>query len=249
VVVQEGDGSDPPVVLVHGGMDRSSSFGRVARKLTDVPLTRYDRRGYGRSIGAPVGPLGQHVDDLLAVIGERPAVVFGHSIGGVVGLVAAERRPDMVRAVLAYEAPMPWLPWWRRAAEPPLPHGAPGADDEAEAFMRRMVSDHIWERLPSRTRADRRAVGEALRADLRSLHTLEPPFDAAAITVPVLSAAGSETSPAHRRAAEELAAGLPRGYFELVEGADHGVHLSAPGAAADLVRELRGLADGPMVRR
>jgi pimeloyl-ACP methyl ester carboxylesterase len=245
VLVQDGDGTDPPVVLVHGGMDRSSSFGRVVRKLPDVPLVRYDRRGYGRSVEVPVGPLTRHVDDLLAVIGRRPAVVFGHSVGGVIALIAAQRRPDLVLAVLSYESPMPWLPWWPRDPTRPLPAGAPGADDEAEAFMRRMVGDRIWERLPARTRADRRAEGEALRADLRSLHTLEPAYDASAITVPVLSAAGTESSRTQRRAAEELATALPRGYFELVEGADHGVHLSRPGAAAELVLELRALALGP----
>ena len=62
-VRDEEDG--PLVVLVHGAMDRASSFGRVGRRLPDVPLVRYDRRGYGRSQpGAAVGLAG-HAGDLL----------------------------------------------------------------------------------------------------------------------------------------------------------------------------------------
>lgn len=72
VVRQSGDGSVPPVVLVHGGMDRSTSFGRVARQLSDVPLTRYDRRGYGRSSAGSAPSLADHVDDLIEVIGDTP---------------------------------------------------------------------------------------------------------------------------------------------------------------------------------
>ena len=73
----------------------------------------YDRRGYGRSVG--VGPpfgVDEQVEDLVAVIDGRPAIVFGHSFGGDVALAAAERHPELVRAVGTYEAPMSWEPWW-----------------------------------------------------------------------------------------------------------------------------------------
>ena len=99
------------VVVVHGAMDRSTSFGRVARHLDDLEVVRYDRRGYGRSIEVGPGDLDDDVADLLTVLDGRPSVVFGHSIGGVVAVVAAARRPDLVRSVLAYEAPAPWAPW------------------------------------------------------------------------------------------------------------------------------------------
>ena len=48
----------------------------------------------------------------MAVIDGRPAVVFGHSFGGDIALAAAERHPQLVRAVGTYEAPMSWEPWW-----------------------------------------------------------------------------------------------------------------------------------------
>lgn len=259
VIRQAGDGALPGVVVVHGGMDRSSSFGRVARQLPEVPLVRYDRRGYGRSTGLGVGSLDQHVDDLLAVLGDEPMAVFGHSVGGVVALVAAVRRPDLIPAVLVYEAPTPWVPWWpvprdptSNAASDDLDEAgaagdvgdAAGAADEAERFMRRMVGDRIWERLPSRTRADRRAEGLALRADLAAMAPGRLAFDPTSVTVPVLCATGTDTSWWHRRGVEELASALPRGELAMVEGATHGVHLSHPGETAALVRRLRVLGGG-----
>ena len=69
------------VVLVHGTMDRSTGFARVARRLDDrYRVLRYDRRGYARSRGLP-GPHGceAHVDDLLNLLDGRHATVVGHS--------------------------------------------------------------------------------------------------------------------------------------------------------------------------
>lgn len=231
------------VVLVHGAMDRSASFGRMARHLDGVPLVRYDRRGYGRSLAVGPGGLDEHVGDLLAVVGERRAVAFGHSIGGVVALTAAERRPDLVTAVVAYEAPAPWRSWW-----PAGPTDAAAGDpaEEAEAFMRRAIGDRFWARLPERTRADRRAEGGALLADIASLHH-GAPYAVERLPVPVVAASGSETTWWHRRATAELAAEAPQGEEVVVAGAQHGVHLSHPTAAASLVRrgiERSGLALG-----
>ncbi len=84
----------PIVVLVHGSLDRSTSFVRVVRRLSDLHTVVYDRRGYHRS--RRVLPLNTtldgHVDDLLEVIGGRAAVVIGHSYGGDVALGAALRH-------------------------------------------------------------------------------------------------------------------------------------------------------------
>jgi pimeloyl-ACP methyl ester carboxylesterase len=225
------DAAAPVVVVVHGAMDRSSSFGRVARHLDGLHVIRYDRRGYGRSVGAPLGTLDDHVDDLLAIVDQRPVTVFGHSIGGVIALVAASRAPQAIRSVLAYEAPMPWADWW------PKPRSAPPEDpaDEAEAFMRRAIGDHYWSRLPARARSDRRAEGGALRADIASLQG-PAPVDPRALGIPVLAACGSDTTWWHQRATRDLADAAPLGEHAVVAGAEHGVHLSHPAATAHLVR-------------
>ncbi|HEX8805123.1 MAG TPA: alpha/beta hydrolase, partial [Acidimicrobiales bacterium] len=133
---ESGDG--PLVVLVHGAMDRSGGMLRARRILArDHRVVRYDRRGYGRSRAAtPSADFGVQVDDLAEVLDGRPAVVAGHSFGGILGLALAERSPALVRAVLAYEAPLVWEPWWPNG-------GSTGVDespeDAAEWFLRRMI--------------------------------------------------------------------------------------------------------------
>ena len=238
------DGTGPVVVLVHGTMDRSSSFGRVARHLDDHRVVRYDRRGYGRSVelGAPER-FEQQVDDLLGVLrdtADTPAVVAGHSYGGTIAVAAAQRDPGLVAGVVAYESPMPWRDWWpRHSAGARAVAGAHDPADAAEAFMRRMLGDDRWERLPPSTRAARRAEGPTLVAEMAHLRPPHPPaHDPARVDQPVIAAHGSDGAVHHHRTAEVLAAEAPRGALVVVDGAGHGVHLTHPERFADLVRTL-----------
>jgi pimeloyl-ACP methyl ester carboxylesterase len=239
VAEHAGPAGAPRAVLVHGSLDRSTAFLKVARHLDDLSIARYDRRGYGRSLA--VGPairFDDQVADLASVVGDVPSIVVGHSLGGVVALTFAARRPDLVRAVVAYEAPMPWLPSWpsNTAGGTALAEG----DDEgdaAEHFMRRIVGDDRWEQLPERTKAQRRAEGPALVAELRSLRPPHPaPYDVGSLPVPVVAGHGEASRPHHQQAAHQLAVEAPRGELVVIAGASHGAHLSHPKEFAALVR-------------
>ncbi len=238
-VTEHGDPDGALVVFVHGSLDRSSAFVRVGRVLGDVRVVRYDRRGYGRSLASgPAPTFDAQVDDLVGVLAGRPAVLVGHSLGGVIALALAERSPELVRSVLAYESPMSWQPWWPRAsAGAAAVADEASAEDAAERFMRRMVGDERWERLPERTRRQRRAEGPALVAELRSIRDGQhPPYRPEAITVPVVAAHGTESAPHHKQTARALAEAAPLGELEVVEGAGHGVHLTHPAELARLTR-------------
>lgn len=242
-VTETGRADGPLVVLVHGALDRSSGMARLARRLADhARVLRYDRRGYGRSVNLP-GPytVDAHVGDLLALVDGRPAVAVGHSFGAHVVLGAAAARPEMIRAVAVYEPPLSWEPWWARPRST-LPRD-PG--DAAEAFMRRMVGDQVYDRLPPSTQMARRAEGRAFveeGADLRRGR----PWDPTRIACEVRVGYGSETGGRFVRAAKEVAAALDAVTVE-VPGADHGGHLTAAAeVAARLVLPLaamRGLHD------
>jgi pimeloyl-ACP methyl ester carboxylesterase len=251
--VQEvGDG--PLVILVHGAMDRASSMLRVRRALEgECRVVRYDRRGYARSLElGPATSLDQQVDDLAAVVGSHRAALVGHSLGGVICLALAERSPAQVAAVVAYEVPMMWERWWPAGTAGATALAAAGGrrdgshsdpGDAAEAFMRRMLGDARWSRLPAPVRAERRAEGPTLLAELRTVHHPAPaPYRPERLTVPVVAAFGSETQPQHRRAAEELARRAPHGVLERIDGAGHGAHLTHPQAFAGLVRRSLRLA-------
>ena len=234
-----GEPGSARVVFVHGSMDRAASFVKTARRLGDLNLVRYDRRGYGRSVAAGVAAsLDEQVADLLAVIGDEAAVVVGHSLGGVIALAAAESDPERIPSVAAFEAPMAWTSWWPSASAGNVAvaaAGEAGAEEAAERFMRRMIGDERWEHLPARTRAERRSEGPALLAELASIRS-RPPYDPARITVPVLAGHGSESKPYHQDAAVRLAESVPDGELIVIEGAGHAAQSSHPEAFAAFVR-------------
>ena len=236
-----GDGGPELLVVgVHGTMDRHTGFAWVRRALRDVPTLLYDRRGYGRSRPLPPAPdLDASVEDLLGVCAGRPAVVVGHSYGGCIALRAAELAPDAVRAVVVYEPPLPWLVEWPADTSSGRALRASDPAAAAEAFLRRMIGNRRWEQLPDRVKDDRRGEGPALLADLRSVRPAAgapAPVDLEAVAVPVVVGRGT-TSPAHLLSGvDRLAALLLDADLRVVEGADHGAHISRPDTIAALVR-------------
>ena len=172
------------------------------------------------------------------MIGERPAVVVGHSLGGVVALAAASRRPDLVPSVAAFEAPMAWSSWWPSTSSggSAIAAGrAGGAEEVAERFLRHLVGDERWERLPERTRAARRAEGPALLAELEAIRGTAP-YEPEQLDVPVLAGYGTRSRPYHQEAARRLAALAPQGELVVVDGAGHDVQASHPAEFEAFVR-------------
>ncbi|MBL7254869.1 alpha/beta fold hydrolase [Paractinoplanes lichenicola] len=101
-------GGGPKIVLLHGGMQTSRNFTRLALALATT-FTVYvpDRRGRGRS-----GPVGDdygvrtEIDDLRAVLDQTGAGnVFGLSSGAVIALQAALFLP--IQQLALYEPPLP----------------------------------------------------------------------------------------------------------------------------------------------
>ena len=225
-------------------MDRATSFAKVVRRLEGLDVVAHDRAGYGTRAGeAPPTPrVAGDAADLLERLGARRTVVVGHSYGGHVALTAAIERPDRVVAVAIYETPLAWMPWWPPGTSGGLAVRAVDVDgrspaDAAETFMRSIVGDEVWERLPPSTKAARRAEGPALLADLRDIQRPgDPPYDPTAVAVPVVLARGSESKGQHRLGADEWQRVLPGAPLVILEGAGHGGHASHPDAFADLVR-------------
>ena len=86
-----GEPDGPPLVIVHGAMDRAAGFRRTARHLPYRDIVAYDRRGYAGSRDVPpVREFATQVDDLVAVLTELIAangdrrLVVGHSAGGLI---------------------------------------------------------------------------------------------------------------------------------------------------------------------
>jgi pimeloyl-ACP methyl ester carboxylesterase len=225
------------VVLVHGSLDRGASFARTVRRLADLHVVTYDRRGYHHSRAMALGHgLDDHIADLVAVVGDGPAVVVGHSYGGDVALGAALAAPDTIGAVGAYEPPLPWFEWWPHRSASTIADEDPAT--YAEGFFRRVVGDAGWDRLSDQARADRRADGPALVAELADLRRHGAPFDVAALEVPLVLGRGGESIPHHRRSIDALVELVPDAEVIDIPGSAHGAQLTHPDAFAAFVRRV-----------
>ena len=238
------------VVFVHGSLDRGDSFRLAMRRLPEFGTLAYDRRGYQGSRDGGVVDLGGHVEDLLAIADEMrsegggPVVAVGHSLGGNVVIAAALAAPRAFDAIAAFEPPMPWL-GFRRQGGRPWPGLADDPAEEAERFFNRMVGEGAWARLNEKGRAERRADGPALVADLRNMRVEGPPFDATALRVPSLFGRGGPASSAHhRRTVEWLGANVPGAVVYDIVNAQHGAHLSHPDHFAAMTRLVVDRAGG-----
>jgi pimeloyl-ACP methyl ester carboxylesterase len=105
-------GNGPLLLLLQGGDGDADASEAIAGRLAGgYTVLSYDRRGLSRSpvsdLAAPVD-MAVHSEDasrLLAALGSEPALVFGVSLGAVLGLDLISRHPEQVRLLVAHEPP------------------------------------------------------------------------------------------------------------------------------------------------
>jgi pimeloyl-ACP methyl ester carboxylesterase len=105
-------GAGPVLLILPGGHgDADTTDALCDRLFGRYTVVTYDRRGLARSpidASAAAPTLATHGDDahrLLAALGAGPALVFGSSIGALIGLDLVAKHPQHVRAVVAHEPP------------------------------------------------------------------------------------------------------------------------------------------------
>ncbi|MDT3446074.1 MULTISPECIES: alpha/beta fold hydrolase [unclassified Pseudofrankia] len=210
------------MVLVHGARDQASSFDRVAEALGGIDVISYDRRGWGESPawdGAHAGIAG-HTDDLLAIVGDRPATVVGHSWGGHVAVAAAIRRPDLIMSVGLWETAIQWAPWW------PVEH-------------RQLIIDAV-------ERVKRKPPGTPQQDRERTLFVAEatemmsPPYDLARLKVGCIAGYGTGPYPLFGPGVRAFAELMGVELFELPD-ATHMAHRENPEDFARFVRRAIAL--------
>lgn len=255
-VVRAGRG--PTVVLVHGSAtDHATWTIQIASSLTEqVRLVAYDRRGTGRS-PAPAGEaptIEQHADDLAALIeaeaaGEGgAATVVGSSFGAVVALELCRRWPARARAAVMIEPPIA-----ADDAAPAVPVGflpaldalaaSDGPEAAAERFLRTVLGDAAFERLPRAFQARSKAQWPQIRGDSLALAAYRVRYpELGAIATPVRLLGGERSAAYFKPTLAALAGVLPRAQRVTITGGGHMLHAEAPRAFAQQL--LAAVADG-----
>jgi len=229
------------IVLVHGAPDRSAAFRNTITHLGDWHVIVYDRRGYGRSRGAPPArAMIDHARDLVEIVLScpTPPVVVAHSFGSNPTMLAATLHPGAFAALGLWEPPLPWVEWWpeRTKAYNAEIASSDAPADEIEVMYRRLLGDEAWDRLRPEVRARRRAEGPAFQVDMAS--ELDAPFAFADVTVPALVGYGTDTSVEHAYGARWLAERLPYASSQSTTGTGHFAPRTHPEEYAAFVRSV-----------
>jgi pimeloyl-ACP methyl ester carboxylesterase len=174
-VIYRTAGSGPPVVLIHGMVNTSRHWERVALRLADEhTVIAPDLIGHGDS-ATPRGDysIGAHaavIRDLLAVIGIERATIVGHSLGGGIAMQFFYQFPQRTERLvlissggLGHEV----SPLLRSAA-------IPGISGLLALAAHPSVLDGIW-RAGERLRGRGSGRGVYLQAIARALRPLEQP--------------------------------------------------------------------------
>ncbi len=250
----EVQGSGPLVALVHGSAP-AACWGAFPSKLaaTHTVIT-YARRSFPPSSGAPPSCLDDHADDLARVIEsfDGPMNVVGWSMGGVVALALAVRRPDLLRQLVVIEAPLHF-----KQRPSPRTAAAIGAVRALEPLSPTKAAVQFLRWVLRRADGsndiglfDMSAIGQSARAILGDLHlgTGErevEPNALAALEIPVTWLLGGESGKAFAQAAQRCQSAQPATDIVTVPGAGHVVHMDRPDFVADCVASLTSKSAGP----
>lgn len=231
-------GAGPRVLLIHGSAaDHTTWTIQLASALREhLTLVAYDRRATATTVEA-------HADDAVSILGDdpAPALVIGSSFGAVIALDVLRRHGGRVAGGVLIEPPMaarddvPAVPpaflaaFDRTVAE----QGGPAA---GELFLRTVLGDPAFERMPRMFRDRSTAMWAEIRADSEALLAYRPRYaELAAVPHPVLLLGGERSAPYFRPTLDALAAVLPGARLEVVPAAGHMLHAEASRTFAERV--------------
>ena len=134
-------GDKPPLVMAHGMTDMGLCWTRVADGLRHkYDVISYDARGHGQSDATEDGhEPEQRAEDLrglLEALNLKNTLLLGHSMGAMtVGLLAAN-HPDLARAVVLEDPPMP-----NSLTEPPTGEQVGAWDDQWSKWKKDVIQN------------------------------------------------------------------------------------------------------------
>ncbi|MEU9608339.1 alpha/beta hydrolase [Streptomyces sp. NPDC048057] len=218
-----GDPSGRPTVLLHALGETGASWDRLASELAVRGRRLYvpDLRGHGRSPRSAGYSFAALYADVVALLDAHELSgidVVGHSMGGHVGWLLAQRQPARVRRLVIEDTPPPPRD---AAAEAELAarSGGDGSRAQVLALYREFRALRRSGELDAA--AVRPIIDELRRADEQWWRRL------ADVTAQTLVISGGLSSPVPRPLLAEVAARVPHGRMVAVD-AGHYVHREEP---------------------
>lgn len=235
------EGTGPPVLVVHPGLDDGTAWQGVAQRLSGRHrVVRVHRRQYRTDL-TPGCSMAQEADDVVALaaaLGE-PVYLVGHSSGAVVALEALAVAPTRFLGAVLYEPPVHLRPgeWDEQIAQARSARTAAG---RMAIFLRDIVRVPPWQALPAALAVAAfprmRKLVPCQIEDAAAINRLGVRLDTYAhIDLPVVLLGGTR-SPHHlvdRLTA--LAGVLPNASTVMLAGQGHSAHARAPQRVADVI--------------
>ncbi len=233
--VEDRGGSGPPLLLLHGGLSNSDELlNSIGRGLSEsYRVVAFDRRGHGYTADTDAA---FHYADMAAetigvlekVVG-GPAHLVGWSDGGIIALLVALQRPDLVRRMVVIGANFHY-------------DGMVPVEMDPDSPMALELGKAYIERSPDGAEHLDAVFGKSL-----AMFSAEPTLtaaDVAQIRSPVLVLTGDDdlVSLSHTVALYEA---LPEGQLAVVPAASHALPLEQPDAVNALIRKFLGAAGPP----
>lgn len=262
-VTVSGEPSGPPMVFGHGFATDQSMWRFLTPAFADTfRIVAFDYLGHGhaavddRAVDR-YDTLSAYADDLLEicqVLDLRDAIFVGHSVSGIIGVLAANRDPgrfaglvligsspryvndgDYVGGYTAEEMTdvldtidTNYRSWSKSAAAELV--GRPGEGESARGSAQGLVDSLVR----SFARTDERVARQFARATFLSDHRA----DLAVTEVPTLVLHCSGDTLVPRSVGEYVARHIPHSRYELIAATGHFPHLSAPEQTTDAIRRF-----------
>ena len=243
-------------LALHCSLAHSGAWRGVAAKLSDdLTITALDLPGHGKS-PAWSGTRDVFEETLEAVLPfiTEPVDLIGHSFGGVLSLMIALERPDLVRSLSLFEPVLMVMAreegpeeyrWNEKLMEDVAAHVAAGDPEMgARAFLRTWGDGRPWADLPEDLRQSAKRLIPLVCASQPVLAedsaNIIPRLDR--IMVPAVLMDGAGSPPLMKVVQDGIAARMPNARRVTLDGAGHMGPITHAAEVANEIRKTLALA-------
>jgi pimeloyl-ACP methyl ester carboxylesterase len=224
------------MLFVHGSAaDHTTWSIQLAGSLRErFELVAYDRRSDATTVE-------EHARDAAGLLGDGPTLIVGSSFGAVIALEVLRTYPGRCAGAVLIEPPMAASDELAAAstafvAEFDRRLNTEGGPAAAEFFLRFVLGDAAFERIPRAFLERSKSKWAEIRADSGALIAYRPRYrELASVETPVLLLSGERSASYFRATLDALQASLPHARLEVVPNAGHMLHAEAFRRFAELL--------------